>query len=127
LFVGVVGSRRSNEVQQQLLFARLDELLDVHGAELHVLSGGCPLGADAWAEEWCRSRGVTVTVFHPRSQTPKMFAARNSRIAAECELLLATLPPMPKFDRYAGTEQTVREARLAKKMVCCLSQDGVWL
>lgn len=55
VIVIVCGSR--NWTNDRILWARLDALLAEHPG-LVIRHGGCPAGADAMADGWCRNRSV---------------------------------------------------------------------
>jgi hypothetical protein len=103
--IGVVGSRSSNELQKKLL----EETLGKH-IEDTIISGGCYAGADKWAEEFADEHGVKKVIFKPKGTFPKDFHDRNTEIVEASDALIATIPENPNLQRFAGTEQTVREA-----------------
>lgn len=123
LKVGVVGSRRRNSDEDRAyVFSVLDKLKE--DGPLLIISGGCPQGADRFAEEAAREFGLDILVHMPdynslpenpkRWHYTKMYYARNSLIARDCDVLLA----LPAADRKGGTEDTIKKTKkLDKKVV----------
>jgi hypothetical protein len=101
----VVGSRRSNELQRNLL----EEMLAKHKDDT-IVSGGCYAGADKWAEEFADANKMKKIIHESQGTFPKDFHARNKLIVRDSDELIATIPENPNPERFAGTEQTVREA-----------------
>lgn len=118
--VGIVGSRRRNSREdKEKLVAALDncikDLKDV-GVSYKIVSGGCPVGADRFAEEIAKARGLTITIHYPDWNGLGKVAgfARNIKIAEDCDVLIAVVAP----DRTGGTEDTVKKAlKLGKEVI----------
>lgn len=113
--IGIVGSRRrdSDADYQTALY----EFEQWYEAGDRLVSGGCPFGADRFAEKIAKTRGLSITIHYPDWNGPDGRAAgfvRNSRIAADADVLIALVAP----DRTGGTEDTIRKAtKLGKRVV----------
>ena len=108
--LGIVGSRRRAKVEDlQILRKRIRQLqpkIDM------IISGGCPTGADAFAEQIAREIGILIIIYHPkldnlrtytRQQVIEAMHARNFLIATHSDHLIALAAP----DRKGGTENTI--------------------
>lgn len=60
--LGVVGSRKWTN--RKLVWKHLGAWYKKYGKDLHIVSGGCPEGPDAMAEQFARQRGISFTI-HP--------------------------------------------------------------
>jgi hypothetical protein len=120
--IGIVGSRRRNSDADYK--ALEDALAEVYVRGDSFVSGGCPLGGDAFAEQIAKAVGISITVHHPDWKVHGKAAGfvRNDKIARDCDVLLALVHP----DRTGGTEDTVAKARkLGKKVILVLDgQEG---
>lgn len=115
--VGIVGSRRRNKLIDKIALERqLRKLIRRYGKEsIVVVSGGCPLGADRFAEELVEEYGLPEPIIHRPDRSKleadtrwaytKMFHARNTDIARDSDILIALTRP----ERKGGTEDTVRK------------------
>jgi len=108
--LGIVGSRqRCSKEDWELLFKRVVEL-----KPSMIISGGCAVGADNFAEEFARKLGIPITIFYPRlgekrwvlsqQEIVKLMYARNKQIAWESDYLIALVAP----NRRGGTENTIK-------------------
>lgn len=115
--VGIVGSRRRNSREdKEKLVAALDNYVKDVSVSYKIVSGGCPVGADRFAEEIAKARGLTITIHYPDwSGLGKVAGfARNTKIAEDCDVLIAVVAP----DRTGGTEDTVKKAiKLGKEVI----------
>ncbi len=110
--IGIVGSRRRNSTEdKKLLQKNLLELLD-HGDTL--VSGGCPVGADYFAEVLSREFNIPIKIYYPDKSKldknsywsyVKMYHNRNTLIADNSDILIALVMP----DRKGGTEDTIKK------------------
>jgi len=127
LKIGVVGSRRRDTAQdKELIRTALKYLIGKDPkTRIHLVSGGCPRGADRFAEELAVELGLGISIHYPdRSKLEadtkwawaKIFFARNTLIAEECDFLMA----LCHADRKGGTEDTVKKAENLKKTVVFL-------
>lgn len=134
LNVGIVGSRRRNNMpDRKMVYALVEQLKQENPGRLVLVSGGCPKGADSFTEEAGRLFGVPVVVYKPDLSKPSRytaepFFARNQQVAADSHELYCLVSP----DRTGGTENTIRHMLEFKKSVylvdaigdCYLSKDG---
>lgn len=113
--LGIVGSRRRARLEDlQILRERVKQL-----QPSMIISGGCPTGADAFAEQIAKELGIPITIYYPklmggRSYPPHIVReamfARNQLIALEAEALIALVAE----DRKGGTENTIGHFKGAK-------------
>jgi len=106
--LGIVGSRRRDNIADfNILLKRVVELKPDM-----IISGGCPKGADRFAETIARQLGIPILIYHPRIERGKSYQrweitkanyARNELIAKESDYLIALVAP----DRKGGTENTI--------------------
>ena len=103
--IGIVGSRRRDTV---------DDLQDVKGAFASIykygdtlVSGGCPKGADRFAELVAKEYKIPITVHYAEWKLLGKMAgiARNGLIARDADVLIACVAS----DRTGGTEDTIRK------------------
>lgn len=115
MIIGIVGSRRRNTFEDYLKLKKVfDEV--VNGQSCQLVSGGCPLGADRFAEKISKAEGRTITIHYPDWKTHGKSAGfvRNTLIAESCDILIAVVAK----DRTGGTEDTIRKAeKLGKRVV----------
>jgi hypothetical protein len=119
--IGIVGSRRRNSVED---FRRMREFLQgllesIEFDTVKFVSGGCPKGADHFAELIAETIGVEIKIYHPNldeideellAANPKaahaiINYARNGLIAENSDILVAMVAP----NRLGGTEDTIRK------------------
>lgn len=117
--IGVVGSRRRNTPEARdrcidAFFIIVEEMCE-KGQEVRIVSGGCPLGGDSFAEEIAKNNGLTITIHYPNWKAGKFAGfSRNTKIAEDCDILLA----LPASDRKGGTEDTIKKAlKLGKAVI----------
>lgn len=115
--IGIVGSRRRTMPRdREALYKAFDEVYEEGD---RIVSGGCPRGADKWAETLAAERGLTITIHNAKWDRYNMEAGfvRNTKIAEDIDILLAVVAE----DRRGGTEDTVRKAKgLGKKVILVL-------
>ncbi len=103
-FVAVVGSRRRDSpADQAAVFTALDRFVTDSDC---IVSGGCPRGADRFAELYARAHGLPIIIFHADWSRHGRTAGfvRNKYIADSSDLLVACVAP----NRRGGTEDTIR-------------------
>jgi len=115
--IGVVGSRRRNSGEdRQLVYKTIHHLRQRIGGNTILVSGGCPKGADLFAEEYAEIHRLPIIRHLPdqtqlREDVPKRAAyaiinyARNELIAKDADVLIACVA----LDRKGGTEDTIRK------------------
>ena len=117
--IGVVGSRRRNSGEdRQLVYKTIHHLRQRIGGNTILVSGGCPKGADLFAEEYAEIHRLPI-IRHlpdhahlnpnlpPRAQWAVINYARNTLIANDADVLIACVAP----DRKGGTEDTIKKFR----------------
>lgn len=111
--IGIVGSRRRNTRTDYNVL--INKFLDIYQSGDRLVSGGCPKGADAFAEEIAKRNGLTITIHFPKWQDSRFAGLeRNTLIAQDCDILIA----LPAEDRKGGTEDTIRKAQeLGKEVI----------
>lgn len=104
-WIGIVGSRRRN-TQTDLLKVE-KALLEVYEEGDQIVSGGCPQGADIFAEYLAKKHQIPILIYY--AQWNKLGKAagfiRNTDIAAEADVLIACVAE----DRTGGTEDTIKK------------------
>lgn len=118
--IGVVGSRRRNTKED---FDACDKAIsdnlrrgEKRGDRDQLVSGGCHLGADRFAEIIAKRDGLSITIHYADWEGTGRGAGfvRNGLIARDCDILIA----LPAPDRTGGTEDTIRKAeRLGKPVI----------
>jgi predicted Rossmann fold nucleotide-binding protein DprA/Smf involved in DNA uptake len=111
MHIGIVGSRRRNTPTDKALVK--EKVLDfMKSNEVAIVSGGCKLGADRFAEEIADELNLLIIIFHPkligvrnRMEYAKAAYARNKLIAQKADVLIACVAS----DRKGGTENTIKE------------------
>lgn len=108
MFLGVVGSRRRDTEQDKIA---VKEAVCCF-VKPTLVSGGCPRGADRFAEELAEELGLEIIIFYPKVTNDKgrwSYAKacydRNKLIAQKSDVLIACVAP----DRKGGTENTIQE------------------
>jgi len=113
--LGIVGSRRRNSPEDKRLIR--ERILELR-PEM-IISGGCPKGADKFAEELAKELGIAIAIFYPKQETKLLqnyygrveaFYKRNEQIAMHSEALLALVAS----DRKGGTENTIKYFKKCK-------------
>jgi hypothetical protein len=121
LKVGIVGARKRNTPEDKEIIRKILEDRIKKGNNLILISGGCPRGADRFAEELAVEFNLEIIIHPPNvsANTQKWEYAqacfdRNTLIAQECDILLA-LP-----GETGGTWDTIKKARSLNKPVVIL-------
>ena len=108
--IGVVGSRRRDSAKDWDLVEKA--VLDVYERGDWLVSGGCPRGADNFAEKIAYRHGMRIAIYNAWWNGPDGKRAgfvRNGDIAKSSDVLIACVAP----DRMGGTEDTVRKFQKA--------------
>jgi len=111
--IGIVGSRRRSSANDAVyLLAQFDTLYEKGDV---IVSGGCPKGADHFAEHIAESRGIPITIFPADwdKHGKKAGFIRNTTIAMNSDILIA----LPAMDRTGGTEDTISKMQKMRKPV----------
>jgi len=105
--LGVVGSRRRNSLRDKNLLKKRVKALNPN----IIISGGCPKGADKFAEEIAEELNIPIRVHRPAIrenalyfERVRAYYARNQKIAEDSDYLIALVSE----DRKGGTEDTIR-------------------
>lgn len=110
LNIGIVGSRNRNSMKvlhdicHQMEFAQ--QRANNLGLDLHIISGGCPTGADSFAEFYAKENDISFTR-HPAKWKKHGRVAgpmRNTLIAEQSDILIAFPDPNGK-----GTQDTIKK------------------
>ena len=108
-FIGIIGSRRRNALHD---FRTVKAAFDrIYQDGDWIVSGGCPKGGDAFAEEIAKERGIPIIIFYPNWGKFGKAAGfvRNGDIAKHSDCIIACC----SSDRKGGTEDTI--AKYKKK------------
>lgn len=111
--IGIVGSRRRNSEKDFDLLVKV--FFSIYESGDRIVSGGCPKGADNFAERIAKKYQIPITIHYAQWDKLGRQAGfiRNSDIAEECNVLLAAVAE----DRKGGTEDTVNKAHILEKEV----------
>lgn len=103
--IGLIGSRRRNSAEDYLLVEKTFLLWYKEGDQ--IVSGGCPSGADHFAEIIAKKYSVPITIYYANWNKYGKAAGfrRNGKIAEESDVLIACVAD----DRTGGTEDTIKK------------------
>ena len=107
LNLGIVGSRKRNsEKDFKLIYKKIIEL-----NPNKIISGGCKIGADYFAEKISNILNISMVIFEPdfdlypyEKFKNKAYFMRNMKIAEYSNILIAVV----SSDRIGGTENTIK-------------------
>ena len=101
--VGIIGSRRRNSRSD--LMAVTHKFQELYEDGDWIVSGGCHLGADNFAERIAKEHGIPIIIHYPDWKKYGRSAGfvRNKEIAADADILIACVAK----DRKGGTENTI--------------------
>jgi len=126
--IGIVGSRRRNTPED---FAQVEkEFFKIYDKGDTIVSGGCPEGADRFAEMLRDKYSIPMNIHYPdkikldlelvkhnpRGAYAVINFARNTLIAEDCDILMAQVAE----DRTGGTEDTIKKAKKFGKIIILL-------
>jgi len=113
--IGIIGTRkRDTSVAFKLIRKVFDEIFE----EGNILcSGGCPKGADRYAEQLAKAEGIPIITFYPNYKRFKGGAPiiRNGDIADTADMIIAcVMHPEDGIDavlerKSGGTEDTLKK------------------
>jgi hypothetical protein len=111
--IGIVGSRKRNSKED--FIKCLNALKEIYEEGDYLMSGGCPQGADNFAEQIARELGLTIIIHHAnwKKYGKRAGIIRNQFIADDCNVLIALVAE----DRKGGTEDTVKKVEKKGKKV----------
>lgn len=102
-YIGIVGSRRRTGTKVFQIIEK--KVLNLYEDGDIIVSGGCPQGADHYAEVIAKKHQIPIIIHYARWDKYGKTAGfkRNTDIARESDVLIAT----PAMDRTGGTEDTI--------------------
>lgn len=103
--IGIIGTRRRDSSGA---FKIVQEEFFLHYEEGDwICSGGCPKGADRFAEVIAKQNGIPIIIFYPDYKKKGRYAPfeRNTFIADKSDILIACVSE----DRKGGTEDTIQK------------------
>jgi hypothetical protein len=103
--IGIVGTRSRNSMADYRMVA--DQFKAIYNDGDKIVSGGCSLGADRFAEQIARGWEVPIMIHYAKWKKygkPAGFI-RNKDIAQDATVLIACVSK----DRTGGTENTIKE------------------
>lgn len=103
--IGIVGSRRRNTKEDYKL---VEQAFLAHtGNDTEIVSGGCPRGADSFAEMIAEKYQIPIKIYYAKwAQYGKSAGfIRNGKIAEDADILIACVAE----DRLGGTEDTIKK------------------
>jgi hypothetical protein len=110
--VGIVGSRSRNSPQDKALIKSLLLRQIEKGKSFHIVSGGCPRGADRFAEEIAEELLLPISIHEPdiepgctKAEYARACYARNTLIAEESDVIIACWDGVSR-----GTKDTIDKA-----------------
>lgn len=111
--IGIVGSRRRTGTK---VFQAIEKkLLEIYEEGDRLVSGGCPTGADSYAEILAKKLQIPIMIHYARWDIYGKSAGfrRNTDIAVDSDVLIAT----PAEDRTGGTEDTIKKVQDLEKII----------
>jgi hypothetical protein len=101
--IGIVGTRRRDgDCDYREVLMKFNELYEPGD---RLVSGGCPEGADRFAEIIAKKKGLSIMIHYPRDCRGGTFV-RNTLVAEDATHLIACVAP----DRRGGTEDTITKS-----------------
>lgn len=115
VYLGIVGSRRRNsESDKNLIREQLKVFLKLN-KKIVLVSGGCPKGADRFAEELAKEFDLEIIIYRPDLtgckqgwEFTKRYYERDKLIAERSNVLIACVAS----DRKGGTEKTIQHFKI---------------
>jgi len=110
--IGIVGSRRRNTIED--LKKVEDAFLRIYEDGDMIVSGGCPQGADKFAEMLAKKHQVPITIHYAKWNKLGKAAGfiRNGDIVEDADMLIACVAE----DRTGGTEDTIEKFKKKNKV-----------
>jgi hypothetical protein len=117
--IGIIGSRKRNNREDFLALVKILTNLIIEDEDC-IVSGGCKLGGDSFAEEIATKCDIPIIIHKPDSDLIQKYLddglphkaayakaayARNILIARDSDYLIALVSP----DRKGGTEDTIKK------------------
>ena len=103
--IGIVGSRRRTDIKDFQVIEK--KLMEIYEDGDRIVSGGCPTGADSFAEILAKKHQIPIMIHYAKWKKYGKSAGflRNTDIANDSDVLIAT----PAYDRTGGTEDTIKK------------------
>lgn len=104
-YIGIIGTRRRTSIEDYIIVR--DKFNELFQKGDRIVSGGCPVGGDEFAERLARSNGASILIHHADWKTHGRAAGfiRNTYIAQDADIIIACVA----FDRKGGTEDTIKK------------------
>jgi len=77
-------SRHNSEIEE-----KVREIISKLTPADEVCHGGCPRGADAFAQKWAEFYGIPTKIFYPEKPKAKYYLKRNTELAKYIDILYA--------------------------------------
>ncbi len=113
--IGIIGSRRRDTPEDSLVVEK--KFLKVYDKGDTIVSGGCPRGADRFAENIAQAYRVPIMIIYADWNNLGKGAGfiRNTEIAKKADVLIACVSK----DRTGGTEDTIKKFSKPELVVFC--------
>lgn len=130
IHIGIVGARlRKSLADRRFVHRLVRSLHDFYkekGMNMVVVSGGCRIGPDRYAEDAAIMYGID-KIIHPvdcpgqcsKGEFTRRAYERNGLVARDSDILIALVSP----ERTGGTEDTIRKALVLGKEVRLVHPD----
>lgn len=118
--IAIVGSRR--RCSQKDFEHLKDVFFEIYKDGDKIVSGGCPKGADRFAEIIAKTYQIPIMIYYANWNKYGKMAGfkRNTNIAEDADIVIA----MVAHDRTGGTEDTVKKAKHMEKEIVLLEVDN---
>lgn len=113
--IGIIGTRKRDKPSIRRLIE--EKFWEIYEEGDWIISGGCPQGADKFAEQIAKSEGIPILTVYPNYKRFKQGApiVRNGTVAEISDVIIACVVN-PEFGIYeilerkkGGTEDTIRK------------------
>lgn len=103
--IGIIGSRSRNSLWDHALVE--SNFLKIYKKGYTIVSGGCPLGGDRFAEAIAKKFHVPIKIHYPEWKKYGRYAGfyRNTLIAQDADILIACV----STNRKGGAEDTIKK------------------
>jgi len=113
--VGIIGTRQRNIITD--FYIVKEAFFDIYEEGDWIVSGHCPKGGDAFSEKIAYDYGIPILIFPPKKKIRKEFFARNTLIAKNSDIIIASLiNPHESLEKIlqrksGGSEDTLKKFR----------------
>jgi len=133
--IGIIGSRRRDSAEDMEACRKV--FLSVYEKDDIIVSGGCKLGGDRFAEIFAKEYNIPIIIHYPdkskldpeklKKNVKWAYAeinyARNTFIAQDSDVIIAVVSQ----DRKGGTEDTIKKAeKMGKSIVLVPQCYSIW-